>query len=302
MYLHEDKELFRQILEKIYQNTGRRIAVIEKDYYVTMILRLLSQKSDNCVFKGGTSLSKCFHVIDRFSEDIDITFTEHIGSARRKKLKYNILGSISDELHLPIQNWDSIESNKDYNCYIFAYTPIEGYVSESLYPGIKLETALSSYAFPTETRPVDSYVRQFLEKENQELIEEFGLQVFDMRVQSVSRTFIDKVFALCDYYMQGKSRRYSRHLYDVYKLYPLAVGDAGFKKLVGEVRTHRSKMKICPSAQEGISVPEIIRSFCADDFFKEDYLSITEYFLGNPVPYEKTIDTLKDIAGSGYFD
>lgn len=54
MYLHEDKELFRQILEKIYQNTGRRIAVIEKDYYVTMILRLLSQKSDNCVFKGGT--------------------------------------------------------------------------------------------------------------------------------------------------------------------------------------------------------------------------------------------------------
>lgn len=72
---------------------------------------------------------------------------------------------------MPIQNWDSIESNKDYNCYIFAYMPIEGYVSESLYPGIKLETALSSYAFPTETRPVDSYVRQFLEKENQELIE-----------------------------------------------------------------------------------------------------------------------------------
>lgn len=38
------------------------------------------------MFKGGTSLSKAFHVIDRFSEDIDITFTEHLGESRRKKL------------------------------------------------------------------------------------------------------------------------------------------------------------------------------------------------------------------------
>lgn len=84
MYLHEDKELFRQVLEKIYQSTGRRIAIIEKDYYVTMILRLLSGKSANCVFKGGTSLAKCFHVIDRFSEDIDITFTEHLGASKER--------------------------------------------------------------------------------------------------------------------------------------------------------------------------------------------------------------------------
>ena len=59
-----------------------------------MILKQLSEASDLVVFKGGTSLSKCFHAIDRFSEDIDITFTEHIGEARRKKLKYKILKSI----------------------------------------------------------------------------------------------------------------------------------------------------------------------------------------------------------------
>ena len=50
--------------------------MIEKDYYVTMILRLLSEQLELCVFKGGTSLSKGFHVINRFSEDIDITFNE----------------------------------------------------------------------------------------------------------------------------------------------------------------------------------------------------------------------------------
>ena len=58
-------------------------------------------KLDNCVFKGGTSLSKGFHAIDRFSEDIDITFDEHIGESRRKKLKNVVLRGISEELGLP---------------------------------------------------------------------------------------------------------------------------------------------------------------------------------------------------------
>ena len=44
-----------------------------------MLLKLLAAANPEIVFKGGTSLSKCFHLIDRFSEDIDIAFTEHIG-------------------------------------------------------------------------------------------------------------------------------------------------------------------------------------------------------------------------------
>lgn len=84
MYLHEDKEIFKDIIEQVAEDTGRAVAIIEKDYYVTMLLRLLSKKLSNVVFKGGTSLSKGFKVINRFSEDIDITFDEHIGEARRK--------------------------------------------------------------------------------------------------------------------------------------------------------------------------------------------------------------------------
>ena len=44
-----------------------------------MILKELSKRAPKCVFKGGTSLSKCHHVIDRFSEDIDIAFSDELG-------------------------------------------------------------------------------------------------------------------------------------------------------------------------------------------------------------------------------
>ena len=104
MYLHEDRDNFRDIIEQVSNEIGRTPFVIEKDYYVTLILKQLSERLDNCVFKGGTSLSKGFRAIDRFSEDIDITFDEHIGESRRKKLKNVILRGISEDLGMPIAN------------------------------------------------------------------------------------------------------------------------------------------------------------------------------------------------------
>ena len=89
----------------------------ESDYYVTLILRRLAEELEHCVFKGGTSLSKGFRVIDRFSEDIDITFDEHIGESRRKKLKNIVLKGVSEDLGLPIANWDYTQSDRDYNLY-----------------------------------------------------------------------------------------------------------------------------------------------------------------------------------------
>ena len=102
MYLHKDREMFRDIVEQTAEQSGRSAIVVEKDYYVTLILRLLAEQLELCVFKGGTSLSKGFHVINRFSEDIDITFKEHIGESRRKKLKNVVLKEISEELEMPI--------------------------------------------------------------------------------------------------------------------------------------------------------------------------------------------------------
>ena len=75
MFLHNDEELFKDVIVATAVDQNRPVAIVEKDYYVTMILKLLAQVEPRCVFKGGTSLSKCHHVIDRFSEDIDITFS-----------------------------------------------------------------------------------------------------------------------------------------------------------------------------------------------------------------------------------
>lgn len=86
-YLHNNKELFQDAIELAYEQTSIMSQAIEKDYYVTMILRLLSKKMPYIVFKGGTSLSKCHKVIHRFSEDIDITIDTQISQGQKKKIK-----------------------------------------------------------------------------------------------------------------------------------------------------------------------------------------------------------------------
>lgn len=73
VYLHEDREQFLQALRLTYKQTRQMMQIIEKDYYVTVFLKLLAEKIPFIVFKGGTSLSKCHKVIRRFSEDIDLT-------------------------------------------------------------------------------------------------------------------------------------------------------------------------------------------------------------------------------------
>lgn len=295
MYLHEDKENFKDIIEQVSNENGRTPMVIEKDYYVTLILKLLSEKLDNCVFKGGTSLSKGFHAIDRFSEDIDITFDEHIGESRRKKLKNNILKGISEELDMPITNWESIQSDRDYNAYHFSYESVFGMEDERLPQYVKLETALGSYAFPTEKVEIGNYIGDYLkEKGRMDIAEQFLLAPFSMKIQALERTYIDKVFALCDYYLQGKSKRYSRHLYDIYKLTSRMKFDDEFITLINEIREHRAKMPKCPSAKEGVDVTAIITEFCDNDFYKEDYQAITSYFAADYVSYE---DVVKNILG-----
>lgn len=302
MYLHRDRETFKDMVEQAADSSGRTPAVVEKDYYVTLILKLLSEQLAECVFKGGTSLSKGFHVIDRFSEDIDITFKEHIGESRRKKLKNVVLKGISEELGMPIANWEETQSDRDYNAYLFSYESVFGLQDDRLPQYVKLETALGSYSFPTQIVEIRNYIGDYLEGRGRvDLAERFSLGRFSMNLQSLERTYIDKVFALCDYYLQGKSKRYSRHLYDIYKLTPLIEFNDGFAALIQEVREHRSKMRICPSADETVDVPSVILEFCDNSFYREDYQAITDYFAKDTVSYDDVIGQMRMLAASNLF-
>lgn len=301
MFLHNDEELFKDVIIAASVDQKRPVAIVEKDYYVTMILKLLAQVEPGCVFKGGTSLSKCHHVIDRFSEDIDITFSNTLTQGQRKKLKNDIIANISKELDLPIVNWNETKSRRDYNCYIFDYKPIEDTTEKNLFSGVKMEVALGTVAFPTEKKLVDSYIYQYLSKENMDIVREFGIEPFEMTVQSLERTFADKVFAICDYYMEGKVKRHSRHIYDLYMLLPKIILDDAYRELVAEIRNHRARMSICPSAQPGVDVSELLKEIITKEIYRADYKEITTYFQNHPLEYEKAISAIRTIAESGIF-
>lgn len=299
MYLHKDnRELFGDVLLLTSEKIGVAVDIVEKDYYVTMILKLLAKAKYTVVFKGGTSLSKAFGLIERFSEDIDITFTEHLGENRRKRLKYEILQPIAEELGMRIRNWNSIESDKDYNHYDYYYDSVYDNSMGGLPPFVKLETALMSYSFPTEEKQISNYIYEALGEEEKELIKKYDLQPFMMRVQSISRTLIDKIFALCDYYMMDKARRNSRHLYDIYKLAPYVTKDKDFLKLVKEVRLHRKSMneKITPSARDEIDILEVIAKICDEDFYKSDYADTTIRLISDEVEYEVVKNFYRDFT------
>lgn len=297
MYLHkEDRDLFRDIIITVSEKSGIGESIVEKDYYVTMILKELAFHNPNVVFKGGTSLSKAYQIIERFSEDIDITFGEHIGEARRKKIKYNLMKPISEALELPIENWDKIESDKDYNHYDFLYDTIVAAEKDLLRPYVKLETALMSYSYPIEEREIRSIIYEHLKDTDPDIINEFGLKPFIMKTQSLERTFIDKLFAVCDYYMNGKATRNSRHLYDIYKLKPWIIIDDEFRMLVMEVRKQRADMNIrlAPSAREDVDILKIVEKIIQTEFYSRDYEHSTMQLIHDTASYENVISCYLD--------
>lgn len=84
MKLHNDKERFQEAIRATSTMFGIEPALVEKDYFVTLFLRKAVERIPGLVFKGGTSLSKCYNLIDRFSEDIDLTLDdEHFTQSKR---------------------------------------------------------------------------------------------------------------------------------------------------------------------------------------------------------------------------
>lgn len=101
MNLHEDKEAFSEFVQVTAEAVGLPEVYIEKDYWITKALQHLSESVhvDETVFKGGTSLSKAYRLIDRFSEDIDLAvFSNDKGDGARKKLLKNIESIVAQDL------------------------------------------------------------------------------------------------------------------------------------------------------------------------------------------------------------
>ena len=190
---------------------------IEKDYYITLLLSELVKLVPNLVFKGGTSLSKCHKVINRFSEDVDLTLDHNYWTVGPKKNLKNSIVRFCEQFNINLLNFEEIRSRRDYNLYKIKY-PIM-FPSMIVNPNLLVETTYISKAYPFEICKCSSIIYDYLkETKNDHIIELYNLEPFDMNVQTLDRTLVDKVFAICDYMISGKTERLSRHIYDIYQL------------------------------------------------------------------------------------
>lgn len=301
MILHKDKENFDIAIRATSRYYNVSPAIIEKDYYVTLFLKELTQKVPGLLFKGGTSLSKCYKIIDRFSEDIDITLdTKHQSQSNRRNLKYSII-EICKNLGLNLLNEDETRSRRDYNCYKIDYSATHSLLG--LNPQLLVETTFIVKAFPDEVREATSMIYDYLKNmKNDEVIIKYELEPFEVSVQTLERTFVDKVFAVCDYMLDGKIESHSRHIYDLSRLLTFVNLDNNLKNLAKKVREERKKGSKCYSAQDGISVPKLLQDMIDTEFFKKDYEKSTVKLLSKSVSYEETVKALKTIVASGVFE
>ena len=277
------KKEWKEVIETISNEIKRDNIMIEKDTIQSMILYELTKYDFPFVFKGGTSLSKAYNLIDRFSEDIDLSLSKLQSDSEKKKSKEIIL-EVADKLGLKLLNPENIKSRYDYNKYVFKY--------ESLFTNFDLEIIIeTSYyqeSYPVINHKINSFIGKFCEESNIKLPIPFEAIDFKMNVQSLERTFVDKVFAVCDYRLENMWERDSRHLYDIAKIYT-HVDFNDIKTLIIMVRNDRMKSKNNPSAQPQYVINDLLKEIINNKFFERDYNDLTNKLLYEQYPYDKAI-------------
>lgn len=299
--LHNDRETFEQVILKVSEDTGIEASIIEKDYYVTLFLKRIADIQPNIIFKGGTSLSKCYKVINRFSEDIDLNIETDSKptEGQRKQLKKNIV-SIIDDFGFSLENVDDVKSRRDYNKYIVDYPSV--FESEFLKEHLIIETVVNIKAYPCDKMQVTSIIYDYLNDNGYaELIERYRLAPFELNVQTADRTLIDKLFALGDYYISKKVQEHSRHIYDIYKLMDIVTLSEDLKQLVNDVYDERKPHNQCTSAKDGVNMNALLQEIIDKDVYKRDYEDITSKMLFEVVSYDTAITALQKIIDFGLF-
>ena len=288
---------WKEIIETVARELGRSEQMVEKDTIQSVFLFELAKSELPFVFKGGTSLSKAYNLIDRFSEDIDLSMNRRPTQSERVKSKELII-EIAETLGLSLSNPEEIKSRYDYNKYVFKY--------ESLFSVIPLEIIIeTSYyqsVYPVDKHTVGSFVGRFCLDRNIILPVPFEAAEVMMSVQSVERTFVDKVFAVCDYKIQNMQDRDSRHLYDICKLLREVDLNEELDKLIDLVRDDRMQSKNNPSAQLEYIIPDMLKEIIRSRFYEPDYKNVTQKLLYEDISYDYAIENgIATIAESDVF-
>lgn len=226
MILHEDPKLFSEAIRATAQRMEIPEIYIEKDYWVCYALHLIynSAIKEEVVFKGGTALSKCNQLIERFSEDIDLVVlhkAEESGNQLKNKLK-KITNAVTnpfveEELE-GVTNKMGMIRKVAYN-YPKAFKGDYGQVRDR----IIIEASWLGNFEPYTAETIATYIKDMMLANNQEaLIKKYNLQPFNVLVLDAKRTLCEKIMSLVRFSHTEDAivdlNNKIRHVYDMHQL------------------------------------------------------------------------------------
>lgn len=300
---------------------------IEKDWWVMVTLKALFRTTcaDSLIFKGGTSLSKGFQIIERFSEDIDLAIShsffgiDKTSKSQREKLRKMarvfVHDTLSSELDARLQelgvsgyrvenvthqldkdgNLKAIDSDKDPTVILLHYdSVVEGSV-DYIPPRVKIEISCLSMDEPTEVREIQSYIADSFKEEDETLA--------SIRTVLPSRTFLEKIFLLAEEFQKDKPRhvRMSRHLYDLERLMDSeygrkALADRGLYDAIVEHRRTYYALKYVDYDKHDPRAISFVPPASVQELWAADYADMKRYFIyGDSLSFEQLIERVEEL-------
>jgi len=324
MWIDLTQEQKIQILQQTGEARGLPAFVVEKDWWVCIILRAIfqSQYADSIIFKGGTSLSKAYGLIERFSEDIDLIIDRHLlgfdelvsKSAIKRLRKASggfIINEFREELIVQLDKLDvsrdlydiryneHVDDTSDPNTLEIYYSSVVPVSGHYIQQRVLLEMGARSLTEPIEQKPIVSFIDEAYPTTS------FAQQVFDVKVVLPIRTFIEKVLLLHEEFSKPIDRirvdRLTRHFYDLDKMMIAGYGEQAiaddelFNMIVDHRKTvnplrgldysnhKKGKLSILPPT-------EIV------DKWEADYKTMQENMIvGESLSWDKLLARIKDI-------
>lgn len=187
MNLHEHKEEFEQLVTIVARYVGIPDDAVRRDYFIVKMMQNLqnSEYADMCVFKGGTSLSKCYPgSINRFSEDIDLTFIP-VNDMNNKQYSKALKRVESTIVHgFQMKKIESERNDRNKSAYVWP----ESESKETC--RIKLEIGSSVRPDPFSKKEMKTYIQEYLEANGMDnAVTEFELETVSVNTLDVTRTF-----------------------------------------------------------------------------------------------------------------
>lgn len=223
MKLHLDKDAFGVLLEDIHLKTGYRTDVLEKDYYVVLILSELAEMQKDglpAYFKGGTALYKALKTTNRFSEDIDLSVETR--DCSRTQSDKRLERSTKKFVSLPRDPGQG-RTNRSEVISVYTYDPLTAYDSTDAlqrFGKLKIEATSFTISEPVDVLEVSAMLYDLATEEQKHILETvYEVKPFDIQTITMERIFVDKLFA-AEAYVRNSSVEHrafeaAKHIYDL---------------------------------------------------------------------------------------